>query len=84
MLVLTRRQGERIVLNPGEKQIVIETVEIQGNRVRLGVKCDRTIVVYREEVYNRIQEERKGGKSHYATGVQTESEPKELDPDLAV
>ena len=35
MLVLTRKAGEKIVI---DESVVIEVLEIQGNRVRIGIQ----------------------------------------------
>ncbi len=55
MLVLTRSEGQRLIINDGE--ILIDVLEIRGNQVRLGVKAPKNITIHREEVYNRIQAE---------------------------
>jgi carbon storage regulator len=47
MLVLSRREGERLVI--GER-IVITVLEIDGSRVRIGVEAPRSIHVRREEL----------------------------------
>ncbi len=54
MLILTRRIGEKIIINDDIKITVIET---RGNQVSLGIDAPREIDVHREEVYNRIQRE---------------------------
>jgi len=48
MLVLSRHKNEAIIINDNVKIMV---VEIRGDRVRLGIECDRSIPVHREEVY---------------------------------
>ena len=52
MLVLSRRQDERIVIGD---QIVITIVEIRGDKVRLGIEVPRDVPVHRREVYDAIQ-----------------------------
>jgi carbon storage regulator len=47
MLVLTRREGERIALGD---DIVVTVVSIQGNKVRLGVAAPDDIVIRRGEL----------------------------------
>ena len=47
MLVLTRKPDESIVIDGGIK---ITVVEIQGNRVRLGIEAPKEIPIKREEV----------------------------------
>lgn len=47
MLVLTRKAGERIVIG---ENIVIEVLEIQGNRVRIGIQAPHGVTILREEL----------------------------------
>ena len=50
MLVLTRRTGEQIVI---DDHIRVTVVEVQGNRVRLGVEAPESVRVDRQEVHKR-------------------------------
>jgi carbon storage regulator len=54
MLVLSRRVGERIVI---DDEIVICVVEICADRVRLGVEAPQHVTVHREEVWEEIRRE---------------------------
>ncbi len=47
MLVLTRKLGESIVI---DGNIVVEVVQIEGQRVRLGISAPRDIPVRRSEL----------------------------------
>jgi carbon storage regulator len=47
MLVLTRKIGERIIIEPG---IEISVVEVRGGRVRLGVEAPKEIRIRRLEI----------------------------------
>jgi carbon storage regulator len=47
MLVLTRKIGERIVI---DNRIVIEVVQVKGNRIRLGIQAPDDAVILREEL----------------------------------
>lgn len=52
MLVLSRKKDQKIMITtPSGEEIMVMIVEIRGDKVRLGVKCARDIVVDREEVY---------------------------------
>lgn len=53
MLVLSRRVGEKIILNNG--QVSITVVRINGGKVRLGVTAPADVPIDREEVYERKQ-----------------------------
>ncbi len=48
MLVLSRKEGEALVINEGEIEITV--VEIRGDKVRLGIAADRSVPVHRKEV----------------------------------
>jgi carbon storage regulator len=47
MLVLSRKEGERLVIGEG---IVITVVRIDGKRVRIGVQAPAEIGIRREEI----------------------------------
>lgn len=53
MLVLTRRQGEAIVIN-GDIQVSI--VSLQGGKVRIGIEAPAWVTVDRQEVHQRREE----------------------------
>jgi carbon storage regulator len=46
MLVLTRKAGERVVVG----SVVIEVLEVQGRRVRLGINAPQGVKVVRQEL----------------------------------
>lgn len=47
MLVLSRKLGESIRIG---EDIEITVVEVKGNRVRLGIRADRSVNVVRSEL----------------------------------
>ena len=51
MLVLTRKVGDTIIL---DGDIGITVMDIQGNHVRIGINAPKEIIVYREEIYERL------------------------------
>ncbi len=56
MLVLTRKVGDVIAIGDSIKIVVMA---VKGKQVRLGIQADRSTVVHREEIYQRIQQETK-------------------------
>jgi len=58
MLVLTRHSGETIKIGDDIEVIVLG---VKGNQIRLGIKAPDDVEIHREEIYERIQQER--GKS---------------------
>lgn len=54
MLVLTRRNNEKVVI---AENIVITVVEIRGDKVRLGIEAPRDVPVHRQEVHDQIKRE---------------------------
>jgi carbon storage regulator len=53
MLVLTRKQGESIVIND---EIQVTVVALQGNKIRLGIEAPEWVAVDRKEVHQRRNE----------------------------
>ena len=54
MLILSRKLGERIIIGD---DIVISVVEVRGDQVKLGIDAPRNVKVYRQEVFDSIQQE---------------------------
>jgi carbon storage regulator len=54
MLVLSRKKGERIVI---DDDITITVVEIRSDKVKLGIEAPKDVPVHRQEVYDAIQRE---------------------------
>lgn len=54
MLILTRKQGESITIGD---HIKITILGVFGRQVRLGVDAPPEVMVHREEVYLKIQDE---------------------------
>ena len=55
MLVLSRCKDRSIMIG---ENVEIKILDIQGNKVRLGITAPRTIAVHRREVYEAIQQEK--------------------------
>ncbi|MBO0369257.1 carbon storage regulator CsrA [Pseudomonas putida] len=55
MLILTRRVGETIRIND---DISVTVLGVNGMQVRLGVEAPADVEVHRQEIYQRIQEQK--------------------------
>jgi carbon storage regulator len=60
MLVLSRRDGESIVIP--ECGIVIRVLESRSGRVRIGISAPPDLAVHREEIWDRIRRELADGE----------------------
>lgn len=59
MLVITRREGEEVVIgDPSDPIGVVRVAGIKGDRVRLAFEFPRSIDVHRREVAEQILSER--------------------------
>lgn len=59
MLILTRRVGESLIIGD---DVNITVLGVKGNQVRLGVDAPKEVSVHREEIYQRIQQEKNGNQ----------------------
>ncbi|MBW5802421.1 carbon storage regulator CsrA [Coxiella endosymbiont of Ornithodoros amblus] len=57
MLVLTRTNSQAIKIG-NEGEITVTVLEVRGNQVRIGIDAPKHIAVHREEIYQRIREEK--------------------------
>ncbi len=55
MLILTRRVGEAVVIG---EEVTVTVLGVKGNQVRIGVNAPKTVSVHRDEIFERIKNER--------------------------
>ena len=61
MLVLTRKNRESVVIgNAADLEVVLQItiLEIEGGRVKLGFEAEQRLPIHRQEIYERIVQER--------------------------
>ena len=59
MLILTRRVGETLMIGD---EVTVTVLGVKGNQVRIGVNAPRDVAVHREEIYERIQAEKRNNE----------------------
>ena len=55
MLILTRRVGEKVIIND---DIVVSVLAVKGSQVRIGIEAPNDVNIHREEIHERILKER--------------------------
>lgn len=60
MLILSRRKDQSVVI---DDRIEISIVDIKGDQVKLGIKAPSDVKIFRNEVFQAIQEENKAALS---------------------
>ena len=54
MLVITRREGEKLYINGKEIKLIV--LQSTRGKVKLGIEAAANVPVFREELYERIEE----------------------------
>lgn len=70
MLVITRREGEEVVIGDPESPLgVVRIAGIKGDRVRVAFEFPREVAVHRREVATQIVDDRAAHKGDGEWGV---------------
>ena len=56
MLVLTRKKGQKLIINDNIEIIILET---RGDTVKIGINAPKSVSVFREEIYEEIKKANK-------------------------
>lgn len=56
MLILTRRPNETLMIGT---EITVTVLGVKGNQVRLGVNAPKNVAVHREEIFDRVQADKR-------------------------
>jgi len=60
MLALSRKWGQRIIIGEGDSQIVLMALKPgHSGTTRIGIEAPAEIPVHREEVYDKIQRDKR-------------------------
>ena len=55
MLILSRKVGETLMVG---EDVTVTVMAVNGNQVRIGINAPKDVEVHREEIYERIKEEK--------------------------
>ena len=61
MLVLTRKTGQKLIINDNIEVVILET---KGEAVKIGIKAHKDVTIYREEIYEEIKKANKQAVSN--------------------
>ncbi len=66
MLILTRKLGESIAIGDNIK---VSVLGIHGRQVRIGIEAPQDVIVHREEIYLKVQEENRNASKSIKTDL---------------
>lgn len=70
MLILSRKIDEKIKIG---EDITITLIDVHGDQVKIGVEAPKHVKVFRQEVYDAIQNENKAALAEPAADEKTKS-----------
>jgi carbon storage regulator len=62
MLILTRRVGEKVIIG---ENVTVTVLGVKGNQIRMGIDAPPEVQVHREEIFQRILQEREEAEGTY-------------------
>lgn len=60
MLVLSRKNGEQLIVSVGGENVIVQIVKISGSRVRIGVQASPGVAVRRAELLQDVGADHRG------------------------
>lgn len=64
MLIVTRKEGESVIVNDHVEVIV---VSVEGGKIRLGFNAPPSVQIHRKEVYEKIQQANRDAAANKST-----------------
>ena len=71
MLVITRKNGQKIMINDN---IVITVVESRNGQCKIAIEADKNVKIYREEIYYQVKLANLVGKNTNLNAVDSVSD----------
>ena len=68
MLILSRKENQKIRIG---NDVVINIISISDNNVKIGIEADKSVKIYREELYESIKQNTKQAADRIKASVPT-------------
>ena len=75
MLVLTRKTGQKLII---DNNIEVTILETRGESVKIGIQAPKNIAIYREEIYEEIRKANLESKAQAADLDQALNQTRDL------
>jgi len=72
MLILTRGMGETLVIGD---DVTVTVLGVKGKRICIGVNAPKNVTVHRNEIYQRIQQQKQDIAEGASSGLSSDDQP---------